>query len=74
MFFLLPIEVHTTDFVVGEIEEPEQEAIILELIKGKRLSVTVMTAAEVEEIQLLQVADHRLSITDLSFASTSSRI
>ena len=32
-FFQIPLEVHTTDFVVGELEEPEQQAIINNLIE-----------------------------------------
>lgn len=66
LFFRLPFEVHTTDFVVGEIEDSEQEAIIMELIVTERLYVAEMTSGEVEEILLLQVADNRLSIPDCS--------
>jgi len=36
LFFQLPFEVHTTDFVVGEVEDPEQDTIILELIESER--------------------------------------
>jgi len=35
-FFQLPFEVHTTDFVIGEIEEPDQEEIINELVGSER--------------------------------------
>lgn len=73
LFFQLPFEVHTTDFVVGEIEDTEQEAIILELIEAERLSVAVMASAEVEAILLLQIADNRLSIPDCSVWYYSKR-
>ena len=52
LFFRLPFEVHTTDFVVGEIEGPDQESIIRELIVTERLYVAGMAFSEVEEINL----------------------
>jgi rRNA-processing protein FCF1 len=66
VFFQLPFEVHTTDFVVGEIEEPEQEDIINHLIETSRLFVARYTFNEVEEIMSLQEAVNRLSIPDCS--------
>ena len=66
VFFQLPFEVHTTDFVVSEIEEPEQEDIINHLIEAKRLFVASNTFNEVEEIMSLQEAVNRLSIPDCS--------
>lgn len=65
-FFQLPFEVHTTDFVVGEIEEPEQEEIINELVGSGRLTVASSTFDEVEEIMSLQEAVTRLSVPDCS--------
>jgi hypothetical protein len=32
IFFQMPFEVHTTDFVVSEIEEPEQKETINQLV------------------------------------------
>ena len=66
VFFQLPFEVHTTDFVVAEIEEPEQEDIINQLIGTGRLFVASNTFSEVEEIMELQEAVNRLSIPDCS--------
>lgn len=66
VFFQLPFEVHTTDFVVGEIEEPEQEEIINQLIGSGRLFVAGSTFDEVEEIMSLQEAVNRLSVPDCS--------
>lgn len=65
-FFQLPFEVHTTDFVVGEIEEPEQEEIINGLIVSGRLVVAGSTFDEVEEIMLLQEMVNKLSVPDCS--------
>ena len=65
-FFQLPFEVHTTDFVVGEIEEPEQEEIINELVGTGRLVVAGSTFDEVEEIMSLQEMVNKLSIPDCS--------
>jgi len=66
VFFQLPFEVHTTDFVVSEIEEPEQEDIINQLIGTGRLFVASYTFNEVEEIMSLQEAVNRLSVPDCS--------
>lgn len=65
-FFQLPFEVHTTDFVVNEIVEPEQEVIINDLIETGKLFVASATFNEVEEIMSLQEAVNRLSIPDCS--------
>lgn len=65
-FFQLPFEVHTTDFVVGEIEEPEQVEIINELVGSRRLVVSGSTSDEVEEIMSLQEMVSKLSIPDCS--------
>jgi len=66
VFFQLPFEVHTTDFVVGEIEESEQEEIINQLRGTGRLFVVSYSFDEVEEIMLLQEAVNRLSVPDCS--------
>jgi rRNA-processing protein FCF1 len=65
-FFQLPFEVHTTDFVIGEIEEPEQEVIINHLVETGRLMVAASSSDEIEEIFLLQEAINCLSIPDCS--------
>lgn len=61
-FFLLSFDAHTTDFVVGEIEGPEQEEIINQLVESGRLVVVGSTFDEVEEIMSLQEIAIRLSI------------
>lgn len=66
VFFQLPFEVHTTDFVVSEIEEPEQQVIINQLIGTGKLLVASYTFNEVEEIMSLHEAVNRLSVPDCS--------
>jgi hypothetical protein len=39
LFFQLPVEVHTTDFIIWEIEDEEQEVIVQELIESGKLIV-----------------------------------
>lgn len=63
----LPYEIHTVDFVVAEIEDPDQRKIFDELVDGKSIIVDGFTADEVMEI----VAEHsavsgNLSIPDCS--------
>ncbi len=60
----MPLEVHTTDFVVSEIEEPEQNTIILGLVESERLFVAGLASEEVDEILNMQLTDNRLSIPD----------
>ncbi len=65
-FCQLPYEFHTTDFVINEIEETYQEAIILQLIEAGRLIVASLAAIEIDDIILLQETVTRLSIPDCS--------
>ena len=66
LFFQMPLEVHTTDFVINEIEEPDQEEIIDQLIGDGRLYVANATFEELEEINTLQESVRKLSIPDCS--------
>lgn len=74
VFFQLPFEVHTTDFVVSEIEEPEQDDIINQLIARGNLFVASFTFEEIEEIGLLQESVKKLSIHDCSVWHYSKKI
>ena len=65
-FCQLHYEFHTNDFVINEIEETYQEAIILQLIEAGRLIVASLAAIEIDEIILLQETVTRLSIPDCS--------
>jgi hypothetical protein len=62
----LPYEFHTTDFVINEIEEPDQNAIILQLIEVGTLKVISLASNEIDQIFLLQETVNRLSIPDCS--------
>ena len=66
IFCQLPYEFHTTDFVLNEIEEPDQETIILQLIEAGTLKVISLTSNEIDQILLLQETVNRLSIPDCS--------
>jgi rRNA-processing protein FCF1 len=66
LFFQLPFEVHTTDFVIGEIEEEEQERIVQKLIDDEKLFVAGLNHGELEEIMILQNEIIQLSIPDCS--------
>tara|TARA_R110002050_G_scaffold46746_5_gene109782 strand:+ start:1572 stop:1955 length:384 start_codon:yes stop_codon:yes gene_type:complete len=65
-FFELPFEVHTTDFVDGEIEEPEQAQIINQLVETGPLYIADSSFEELEEISNLQEVARKLSIPDCS--------
>lgn len=65
-FFRLPFEVHTTDFILGEINDPEQEAIINQLVDSGKIIVASSSFEEVEEIMELQEGIRKLSIPDCS--------
>ena len=63
-FFALPCEICTTDFVISEIERPEQQKIIQKFIKTKKLGVVSFNFDEINDILLLQ--SNNTSIADRS--------
>lgn len=66
-FFSLPIEIHTTDFVVHELTEPLQKKKVEFYIKQNKLTVKLHSAIEVMEIAEFQTTcDNNVSITDCS--------
>ncbi|OWV09170.1 hypothetical protein [Fibrobacter sp. UWB5] len=66
-FFALPCEIFTTDFVISEIERPEQQKIIQKFIKAKKLGVASFDFDEFSEILLLQSnSKNNTSIADCS--------
>lgn len=66
-FFSLPIDIHTTDFVVNELTEPSQQKKVKSYIKQNKLTVKRHSAMEVMEIAEFQTAcDNNVSITDCS--------
>ena len=67
VFFALPCEICTTDFVISEIERPEQQKIIQKFIKLKKLGVASFDFDEFSEILLLQSnSKNNTSIADCS--------
>lgn len=66
-FFSLPWEVHTTDFVINELSDPDQNAAVSAFIKRNRLQVGKHSAEEVVEIvERSDETGGRISITDFS--------
>ena len=66
-FFSLPWEVHTTDFVINELSDPDQNAAVSAFIKRNRIQVGKLSAEEVVEIvERSDETGGRISITDFS--------
>lgn len=66
-FFSLPIDIHTTDFVVHELTEPLQQKKVESYIRQNKLTVKLHSAIEVIEIAEFQTTcDNNVSITDCS--------
>ena len=53
-FFSLPIDIHTTDFVVHELTEPLQQKKVESYIRQNKLTVKLHSAIEVIEIAEFQ--------------------
>lgn len=66
-FFSLPLDIHTTDFVINELTEPVQRQKVESYINRKKLTVKRHSAVEVMEIAEFQSrCDNNVSITDCS--------
>jgi len=65
-FFQLEHTVYTTDFIISEIEEPEQLEIITKFIEDERLFIGTLNPEALEEISALQEANKGLSVHDCS--------
>lgn len=66
-FFSLPWDIHTTDFVINELEVPEQKAAVTAFIKRKKLTVGKLNAVEVGIIaERSEETGGKISITDFS--------
>jgi rRNA-processing protein FCF1 len=72
-FFLLPFEVHTTDFIISEIEEPEQSLIVQGFIANHKLKIGSFSDSELNEISEIQSQNGGLSIEDCSVFYYSKR-
>ncbi len=66
-FFLLPWDIHTTDFVINELTDPDQNAAVTAFIKRKRLTVGKLSVEGVGEVvDKSKETGGRISITDFS--------
>lgn len=65
-FFLLPIEVHTTDFIIHEITEDEQQEIVQQLIDDNKLKIRTFDFEELIVISDYNNETPKLSIPDCS--------
>lgn len=66
-FFSLPWDIHTTDFVINELTDPEQNAAVTAFIKRKRLTVGTLSIEELSDIvDRSTETGGRISITDFS--------
>ena len=66
-FFALPCEFCTTDFVISEIEQPNQKRIIDQFIKSKKLEVINFDPMGLRDItEMFQKRDNNVSMTDCS--------
>lgn len=64
---LLPFEIHTVDFVIDEIKEPEQRQVLDRLIDERKVYVRTFSSEEVMEIALEHShVPGNLSITDIA--------
>ena len=64
-FFELPISVHTVDFVINELKEPEQLKAVNEFIKNGKLNVQNFDTKDlIDIIDLQNRAGGNVSITD----------
>ena len=52
-FFALPCEICTTDFVISEISQPEQQKILQKFIKSKKLGVVSFDSDDIDQVVLL---------------------
>ena len=70
IFFDLPLQIHTTDFVINELSHPkypEQKEIVLRFHNSKKLRIKRFSRDEVMEVVAFRSkCDNNLSITDCS--------
>lgn len=66
-FFALPLQIHTTDFVIGELVEKDQRDSVLAFYKAQKLFIKSHSAKEVAEIAAFQAeCKNNVSIADCS--------
>jgi len=66
-FFDLPLQIHTTDFVIGELVETDQKERVLAFHNAQKLYIKSHSAKEVAEIVAFQAeCNNNVSIADCS--------
>lgn len=65
-FFQLELTVYTTDFIIAEIEEPEQAELVNKFIEDKKLLIGKLSIDDLEEIFTLLEVHKGLSPEDCS--------
>jgi predicted nucleic acid-binding protein len=64
-FFQLPLEFHTTQLILNELE-PEQKKKLISLIEANHLKVRYLTRDEIDGLDKISVNSRKLSREDLS--------
>lgn len=64
-FFELPLEFHTTQLILNELED-EQQKLLLPFLTTERLSVRHLTQSEIEGLASISTQSRKLSREDLS--------
>lgn len=70
----LKYELHTTDFVIAEIEDIDQSSKLNSFIKDKKLKVVSFSAERLNKIYALVNMHSGLSVTDCSVLSYSKEV
>lgn len=66
-FFLLPCKISTTDFIISEIERPDQLGKLQAFIDSKKLDVATFESDEINTItELYKNRDNNVSLADCS--------
>ena len=74
LWFALNIETHTTDQIISEINEPDQQLQIEVLVSSGKLGVTSLDASEMGEVVLLRMQNDDLTIQDCSVLKLSEHL
>jgi len=72
--FALPLEIHTVDFVIGELADEEQRKAVVSFLEKGKLTIRSFLPNEVAEIvRLKSTAGGNLSVTAVPLGITQRR-
>ncbi|MEN8254020.1 MAG: hypothetical protein ABFR33_00985 [Verrucomicrobiota bacterium] len=74
LWFALGIETHTTDQIICEINEPDQQVQIEALVSSGKLGVASFNATEMGEVVSLRMQNEELTIQDCSVLKLAERL